>query len=177
MMHAVTDIRRKGLALGAALLALGTFTVAGAQPAAAAPASTTITRAILNKQNATPSFQAPNRVLDDDGDNLPNATPDGRGGFLFYKGNLGRGAIYAHTRSGITRAQTVYGLILASWESRGWENGAGYPINDEHTPTFAERQICPAARVQSFRRLSDSVVRMACYLPDSGVPFQVAWTG
>jgi len=176
-MHAVTDIRRKGLALGAALLALATITVAGAQPAGAVPASSTIARTIINKQNVTPSFLPPNRVPYDDGDNFPNATPDGRGGFMFYKGNFGRGAIYGHTRSFTTRAHTIYGLILASWESRGWENGAGYPINDEHAPTFAERQICPAERVQSFRRLTDNVVRMACYMPDSGVPFQVAWTG
>src|SRR4051794_26339932 len=113
MLHAVKGKRRAAVAGGAVALVLGLTSTLISQPVSAEPASIAVSRAILNKQNATPAFQSPNRVIDDpDGDALPNMTPDRQGGFMFYKGNLGRGAIYAHTRSGSTVAFTIYGNIL-----------------------------------------------------------------
>lgn len=172
-MHAVKGTRRTGAIIGGTALAFGLLATTLGQPASAVPASTTITRAILAKQNATPAFQAPNRVIDDpDGDALPNKTPDGIGGFMFYKGNLGRGAIYAHVRQGSTTATaaTIYGNILASWELRGWETGDGYPIEDENDSTGIEDVICGgnALRIQRFRKWNSSTVKYGCWNPAWG---------
>jgi hypothetical protein len=170
--------RGAALAAGTAALALGVVAATTISPASADPASSAITRAILDKQNSTPSFRPPNRVLDDpDGDLLPNKTPDGAGGFMFYKGNLGRGAIYAHPRNGTNRAQTVFGNILASWELRGWETGDGYPLIDERDATAGDRVACFSAsvtRVQRFAKLNSGTVKIACFRPGSS-GFGVTW--
>jgi hypothetical protein len=58
-------------------------------------------------------------------------TPDG-GGFQFFQGAWGRGAIYAHLQSdGVMLAQPIYGDILATWEHYGWETILGYPSSPE----------------------------------------------
>jgi uncharacterized protein with LGFP repeats len=170
MKHAAKGVRATALAA----LAMGVVTATTVGTASADPASTAITRAILAKQNATPDFQAPRRVLDDpDGDLLPNRTPDGAGGFMFYKpGQLGRGAIYAHPRNGTNRAHTLYGNILASWELRGWETGPdGYPITDERNPVTGDWTTCggltPPSRVQRFKKLNSNTGSIACFRPSS----------
>jgi hypothetical protein len=182
MLHAINNRRRAGLAVGAIALAFGVATTTLAQPASAEPASTAVTNAINAKENASADFRPPNRVRDDvDGDNRPNITPDRQGGFMFYRGNFGRGAIYGHTRSGVTSANKIFGNILAAWELRGWETGAGYPVSDERDPNATERRLCPAAtKIQHFRKPSDSLLttRMACFMPGAtATPFDVAWTG
>jgi hypothetical protein len=177
MSHAVKGKRGVAMVVGATALAVGVVTTTLTSPASAVPASGPISSAILAKQNATPAFKAPNRVIDDpDGDNLPNKTPDGAGGYMFYKGNLGRGAIYAHPRGSI-RANTIYGNILASWELRGWETGDGYPIEDERASTATDRSICGFAtvtRVQRFARLNSSAATLGCYRPGTS-GFGVTW--
>jgi hypothetical protein len=190
MMHARLRSRRSALALGAAALSFGMVTTVLAAPASAEVASISITRAIQTKHNSirngNPGLydSAFRNVNDPDGDLLPNMTPDRAGGFLYFTGNSGQGAIYSHTRSGSSTITTgaIYGNILLAWASRGFEvganGGAGYPLEDEHNPTLTDRLICPAAvRVQRFMRRTDSTVRRACFMPDAGTPFQVAWTG
>jgi hypothetical protein len=190
MMHARLRSRRSALLFGAAALSFGLITTTMASPASAEVASSSISSAINTKHNAirtgNPTLYnaAFRNVNDPDGDLLPNMTPDRVGGFMYWTGSGGSGAIYSHRRSGSTTIITgaIYGNILLAWASRGYEvganGGAGYPVEDEHNPTLADRAICPAAvRVQRFMRREDGVTRRACFMPNAGTPFQVAWTG
>ena len=69
----------------------------------------------------------------------PDATPDGRGAFLFLS-TIGptKVAIYAHDLGGSPMARVVHGDILYAWEVARYETGYGYPIVRQRVATESE---------------------------------------
>jgi hypothetical protein len=184
-------ITRKRLRrLGTVAAATAMTTVVGlstlAPPASAWPTSPDKNQAIENKnhnirdtENALwqANFQYYNDV---DGQLGADTAPDGQGAFQWYTGNGGQGAIYLHDKWGGTRyVQKIYGNILVSWSSLGWETGKGYPESDEQNATSYDVQRgCPQGtwRVQVFSKLTDAGTRRACWSPNFAAPYGVYWT-
>lgn len=62
---------------------------------------------------------------------VPQQTPDG-GAFQYFQGSIGLGAIYSYTQTnGAVDTHPIYGDILTTWSSLGWETLLGYPRSDE----------------------------------------------
>jgi hypothetical protein len=83
----------------------------------------------------------------------PDGTPDGKGAFAFYHGNVDIGAIYANrTLTGID-SYAVYGDILASWAANGYENSSfGYPAGMEHDARDFDQGCRSGDRAQRFQK-------------------------
>jgi hypothetical protein len=167
-------------ALAVVLLATGPV-----GPAAAVDAHPRLARAVTEKRiqlNRDSTLVARRFAILEDDNLYPNATPDGRGAFLWYRGSAGRGAIYALEVGSTLWRAAVYGNIMLAWEREGWETGFGYPASDEYTPTRAdiEDDGCPSntQRKQPFVR-ADGVWFSACYAPgldERSWPYSVYWT-
>jgi hypothetical protein len=178
-MHATTRTRRLGQAVGATAVAFGLMTAALGDSASALRARPAYASAILTKlreMRAMPGvgtgFYGTIYTPEPDNDNYPNATPDGMGGFMFWRGTAGIGAIYSHgpvtSKPENLSTHAVYGNILMSWAERGYETGKGYPINDERVippGESLERTTCgPDATVtQFFMRPNEFGVQIACF--------------
>jgi hypothetical protein len=112
-----------------------------------------------------------NQLVGPDGISGPDGTPDGFGAFSFYTGSGGTGAIYAFTSGGSTQAYGVYGAILSSWASLGYETGRGYPTSDEFTAGSNELSWgCQSGdRAQWFWSFSRNEPWLACFHWANGV--------
>jgi LGFP repeat len=184
-MRAHRRTRRVGLVASGAALTLGLVAALGT-PASAGPAAGSIADRITAKRadirrNDPNLYNSTFATIE--GNTYPDATPDALGGFQYYHGTGGQGAIYAHNQWGTIYQGAVYGNILKSWARLGWETGKGYPRGDEYTPSASDitNRRCPAntTRVQTFQGLSESTGRSACYAPGIGegaFPFSVYWT-
>jgi hypothetical protein len=157
-----------------ALLSLG-LVVVQAVPAAALPAEpgavTGINRELSSLRSRNPVLAANNFQVDISGG--PQITPDGIGGFQFFRGALDIGAIYSvkacsddRHRPIYCQGDIVYGDILASWAANGYETRLGYPQSQESTRTT----YCPPGdREQPFKNWQTLARNIACWNPQAGV--------
>lgn len=182
--------RRAVKAGGTAAVAFGLLTTTMSDSASAVAARTRYASAIIQRLNIIrqttvgTQFFGPVLQPEPDNDLLPNATPDGFGGYMFWTGTVGYGAIYSHDPAGAPSGSApvtnpVYGNIVLSWAELGFETGKGYPVDAEHNPSFTERLVCPAGttKVQTFRRRTEStsVRRRACFVPGGTDRWAVSW--
>jgi hypothetical protein len=156
--------------VAAAGVVAGTATPVQAFPADPA-AATAITNELNRIRSRIPTLAAANFQTDLSGG--PQITPDGIGGFEFFRGTIDIGAIYSvkacqddRGRSIYCSGVAVYGDILASWASNGYETRLGYPQQMESTMTTYCRER--GDREQPFKNWQTFAVNIACWNPTTG---------